>query len=178
MKTITACIFLQAVKRIQHQISSEDLKRKGKSLKKSRKEYLSIHGLSAANQAAAARMDVKDRFYISSEEDGPNRTTVTNGAAAAGELTGECQLRTCQQAVEEEKAWHRTLEKLEKNSGYGTAQQKMEMMSSSDVDTEVEALSPAVDSPNSPRMRLQDQVCTTVNRGTQQFLYILTSPFP
>ncbi|XP_047201133.1 MAX dimerization protein MGA a isoform X4 [Girardinichthys multiradiatus] len=147
----------QAVKRIQHQISSEDLKRKGKSLKKSRKEYLSIHGLSAANRAAAARMDVKDRFYISSEEDGPNRTTVTNGAAAAGELSGECQLRTCQQAVEEEKAWHRTLEKLEKNSGYGTAQQKMEMMSSSDMDTEVEALSPAIESPNSPRTRLQDQ---------------------
>ncbi|MEQ2231064.1 hypothetical protein ILYODFUR_035525 [Ilyodon furcidens] len=112
-------------------------------------------------------MDVKDRFYISSEEDGPNRTTVTNGAAAAGELTGECQLRTCQPAVEEEKAWHRTLKKLEKNSGYGTAQQKMEMMSSSDVDTEVEALSPAVDSPKCPRTRLRDQVCTTVNRGTQ-----------
>ncbi|KAK5607674.1 hypothetical protein CRENBAI_024035 [Crenichthys baileyi] len=147
----------QAVKRIQHQISSEDLKRKEKRVKKSQDEYMSIHGPSAANRAAAARMDVKDLFYISSEEDSPNRTTVTNGAAAAGELTGECQLRTCQQAVEEEeKAWHCTLEKLEKNSGYGTAQQTMEM-SSSDVDTEVEALSPAVDSPNSPRTRLQDQ---------------------
>ncbi|MEQ2246005.1 hypothetical protein ILYODFUR_033855 [Ilyodon furcidens] len=48
MKTITACVFLQAVELIQELRSSEeDLKRKKRSLKRSRAVYLSILGQSA-----------------------------------------------------------------------------------------------------------------------------------
>ncbi|XP_036006672.1 MAX dimerization protein MGA a isoform X2 [Fundulus heteroclitus] len=136
-------ILKKAVKLIQElRGSEEDLKRKKKSLVKSRDKYLSILAPSAAHRAHAARQEVKDPSYVSYEEDRLNRMTVANGAAAAGESTGDGQ----QEEEKEDKAWHSMLEKLEESSGCGAAQQKMEMTSSSDVDSEEEALGPAMNS--------------------------------
>ncbi|KAM4541186.1 MAX dimerization protein MGA a isoform 2-T2 [Fundulus diaphanus] len=136
-------ILNKAVKLIQElRGSEEDLKRKKKSLVKSRDKYLSILAPSAAHGAHGARQEVKDPSYISYEEDSSNRMTVPDGAAAAGESTGDGQ----QEEEKEDKAWHSMLEKLEESSGCGAAQQKTEMTSSSDVDSEEEALGPAMNS--------------------------------
>ncbi|KAM4724421.1 MAX dimerization protein MGA a isoform 2-T2 [Anableps anableps] len=113
--------------------SKEDLGKKKKRLK-SLDENWSILAPSAAGQTDAARKEVNCLIYISSGEDSPNKKTVTNGAAAAGEVTGDRQLGTSQ-----EEAWSGTLENLEGSRGCGASPHMLETRSRSDMDTEVDS---------------------------------------
>uniref|UniRef100_A0A3Q2NZJ3 Uncharacterized LOC105918904 n=1 Tax=Fundulus heteroclitus TaxID=8078 RepID=A0A3Q2NZJ3_FUNHE len=102
----------------------------------------SVSSSGTEDSVSSCETEDSSDFTQSDGEEQKQLTADKHGAAAAGESTGDGQ----QEEEKEDKAWHSMLEKLEESSGCGAAQQKMEMTSSSDVDSEEEALGPAMNS--------------------------------